>query len=163
MTINVRNNIIERLRATKRENIETVIEYMNEHGFFTRHCHSHHRYYGGLADHAWQTYQAALKFYDQNITKQPLNKDSIAIATLLHDFCNCTGMHHIHGHSRRSAQMLKDLGFHLSAEEFIAIRFHMGVHNKKTHFLYANAVRSQLRYITTKADRHSAGKKKGWG
>jgi hypothetical protein len=58
---------------------------------------------------------------------------------------------------------LKELGFHLSAEEFLAIRFHMGVHSKKTHFLYDNAVRSQLRYITTKADRHSASKKKGWG
>ena len=55
---------------------------------------------------------------------------------------------------------LVDFGFHLSAEEFIAIRFHMCVRNKKAHFLYDDAVRSQLRYITTKADRISAGKDK---
>lgn len=55
---------------------------------------------------------------------------------------------------------LVDFGFHLSAEEFIAIRFHMGVRNKKAYFLYDDAVRSQLRYITTKADRISAGKDK---
>ena len=92
----VKEKIIGTLRATGRENIEQVIDYMENNGFFTKSCHRHHHYRGGLADHAWQTYQAALKFYDQNITKQPLNKDSIAIATLLHDFCNCKGMNHIH-------------------------------------------------------------------
>ena len=60
MRFDVKQAIIDRLRATKRENIETVIDYMEKHGFFTYHCHRHHHYDGGLADHAWQTYQIAL-------------------------------------------------------------------------------------------------------
>ena len=55
----VKEKIIGTLRATGRENIEQVIEYMGNNGFFTKSCHRHHHYRGGLADHAWQTYQIA--------------------------------------------------------------------------------------------------------
>ena len=92
MTFNVKQAIIDRLRATKRENIETVIDYMDKHGFFSYHCHRHHHYDGGLADHAWQTYQIALRLDAERCASNPnaqkLNEDSIAICTLLHDFCD---------------------------------------------------------------------------
>ncbi len=54
----IKENIINRLREAKRENIENVIAYMENNGFFDRGCHRHHRYDGGLADHAWQTLPA---------------------------------------------------------------------------------------------------------
>ena len=69
----------------------------------------------------------------ENIEIPLLDKDSLAISALLHDFCNCRCMRHIKGHGRRSAMMLKELGFHLSQEEFLAIRFHMSLKNKKSH------------------------------
>lgn len=44
MNSKVKQAIIDRLRATKRENIESVIKYMEEQGFFSYHCHHHHHY-----------------------------------------------------------------------------------------------------------------------
>ena len=158
--MNIKENIINRLRETKRENIENVIAYMEENGFFDRGCHRHHRYNGGLADHAWQTYQLAMKEEADNKRLHPdvplLDKDSLAISALLHDFCDCHGMHHIHNHGRRSAKMLKELGFHLTQEEFLAIRFHMSLKNKKNHPLYEKALHCHLRHIVHTADGKSA-------
>ena len=53
---NVKENILAALRSIKREHINDVIEYMLKHGFFDRGCHGHHKYVGGLAGHAWQTF-----------------------------------------------------------------------------------------------------------
>ena len=160
MRIDVKQAIIDRLRATKRENIETVIDYMNKHGFFSYHCHRHHHYDGGLADHAWQTYQIAQRLDAERCANNPnvqqLDDDSITICALLHDFCDCSGLHEISGHGRRSAKMLKEIGFKLTQEEFLAIRFHMSLKDKESHPLYDDAKRSQLRYIIHKADGVSA-------
>lgn len=160
MEFDVKQAIIDRLRATTRDNIEKVIDYMEDNGFFSRHCHRHHHYEGGLADHAWQTYQIALRLNAEQCAKNPeaptLNEDSIAIAALLHDFCDCSGMNDISGHGRRSAKMLKELGFKLPMEEFLAIRFHMSLKDKRNHPLYDDAKRSQLRNVIHKADGKSA-------
>lgn len=166
MDFDVKQAIIDRLRETKRENIEVVIEYMEKNGFFTGSCHRHHHYEGGLADHAWQTYMAALELdLGDRLDVQgilPWIGDNIAIATLLHDICNCSGMPHIKGHGRRSAGILKELGFKLTAEEFLAIRFHMGLHNKTTHPLYEQALNSRLWHLVHKADGKSAKQGEGW-
>lgn len=160
MKFDVKQAIVDRLHATKRKNVEIVIEYMSNNGFFTRQCHTHHRYNGGLADHAWQAYQIALRLDAERCASNPqaqkLDEDSIAICALLHDFCDCSGLRDITGHGRRSAGMLKELGFKLTQEEFLAIRFHMSLKDKESHPLYENAKRSQLRYIVHKADGVSA-------
>lgn len=160
MRFDVKQAIIDRLRATKRENIETVIDYMERHGFFTYHCHRHHHYDGGLADHAWQTYQIAQRLDAERCASNPnaqkLDEDSIAICALLHDLCDCTGLREISGHGRRSAKMLKEVGFKLTQEEFLAVRFHMSLKDKEGHPLYDEAKKSQLRYIVHKADAASA-------
>lgn len=160
MNFNVKQAIIDRLRATKRENIEIVIDYMEKHGFFTYHCHRHHHYDGGLADHAWQTYQITLRLDAERCTNdsnaKKLDEDSIAIAAILHDLCDCSGLRDIIGHGRRSAKILKEIGFKLTQEEFLAIRFHMSLKGKESHPLYDDAKRSQLRYIVHNADGISA-------
>jgi hypothetical protein len=138
---------------------------MENHGFFTYHCHRHHHYKGGLADHAWQTYQVALRLNAEhcvsNPNEQKLDEDSVAIAALLHDLCNCSGLRDISGHGRRSAKMLKEIGFTLTQEEFLSIRFHMSLKDKENHPLYDDAKSSQLRYIIHKADGISAHLHKG--
>ena len=162
MIFDVKQAIIDRLRATKRENIEEVINYMEKHGFFSYHCHSHHLYDGGLADHAWQTYQIAQRLDAERCANNPnaqeLDDDSLAICTLLHDICDCSGMRDVekHQHGKRSSDMLKVLGFKLNQQEFLAVRFHMSLKNKTTHPLYDDALKSQLRYIVHKADGKSA-------
>lgn len=167
--MNIKQSIIDRLRATKRENIETVIDYMDKHGFFSYHCHRHHHYDGGLADHAWQTYQIAQRLDAERCASNPnaqkLNEDSIAICTLLHDFCDCSGMRDLFSrgkHGIRSAVMLLELGFHLSPDEYLAIRFHMSLKDKESHPLYDDAKKSQLRYIVHKADGISANLHDGY-
>jgi hypothetical protein len=160
MNMDIKQTIIGRLRATKRENIEAVVNYMSRSGFFTRHCHHHHHYAGGLAEHAWQTYQVALSMNEERKAKQPntevMSEDSIAIAALLHDFCDCAGMRDITGHGRRSAGMLKRLGLKLTQEEFLAVRFHMSLRNKVGHPRYDDALSCRLRELIHKADGVSA-------
>lgn len=162
----VKQSIIDRLRATRRENIEAVIDYMEKNYFFTNQCKKHHRYKGGLAGHAWQTYQIAQRLDAERCTKNPnaikLDDDSIAIASLLHDICKCSGMKDIKGHGRRSVKLLKKIGLKLTQHEFFAIRFHMNIEKHKTHFLYSDAKKSQLRNVIAAADRISAGLNKGY-
>ena len=162
---NVKQAIIECLRNTGRNNIEAVIDYMEKNGYFTAQCFSHHRYRGGLADHAWQTYQIALnkeaKEQAKNPDKAPCEANSIAITTLLHDFCKCKGMRELGEghHGKRSTDMLKELGLHLPVNEFLAIRFHM--HRKKNikHFLckcYKDPQHWELHKLTHESDSKSA-------
>lgn len=166
MDFNVKQAIINRFLETRRNNILVLFNYMNKNGFFTYHCHGHHQYEGGLADHAWQTYQIAWRLNAENHVKNPnapiLDEDSIAIAALLHDFCDCSGLRDITGHGRRSAKMLKEIGFILTEEEFLAVRFHMSLKGKESHPLYDNAKRSQLRYLIHQADKISAQLRKGY-
>lgn len=159
------NTIISTLRATARMNIENVIEYMKKNGFFTKDCHSHHHYDGGLADHAWQTYQCALRFEENNTARhkdhKPLNHDSIAICAILHDFCKLKGMPQFGGHGHRSLQMLKQLGLHLSKDEQLAIRYHMSLRNHKREQDYDNALHCHLRYVVHHSDGESAKMRTG--
>lgn len=157
--MNIRDAIISQLRQTGRENIENVISYMDRHGFFVRHCHRHHRYVGGLADHAWQTFLLA-----QRSAPATLSLDSLAIATLLHDLCDCSGMSRFKkGHGSRSDRMLRELGLHLTQEEFLAIRFHMSLRKKASHFLYEEALHCSLRRVVHNADGQSARLHRGYG
>lgn len=71
-------------------------------------------------------------------------------------------MRDISGHGRRSAKLLKALEFKLTQEEFLAIRFHMSLKDKKSHPLYYEALKSQLRYVVHKADGISARLHKGY-
>ncbi|MDO4510950.1 MAG: HD domain-containing protein [Bacteroidales bacterium] len=144
----VKEKIISRLRATGRANMENVINYMENNGFFTARCHTHHCHTGGLAAHAWQTYCIAMGTAGDT--------DSTAISALLHDFCKCGGMGHVHGHGKRSAEMLKALGLHLSSDEYLAIRFHMSLRSHRRHPLYSVANRCKLRGAVHSADKRSA-------
>ena len=163
--LEIRERIIETLRSTQRENIEVVISYMENNEFFTRSCHGHHKYDGGLAHHAWQTYQLAMQLEAENKKRYPnvplLDANSLAICTLLHDFCDCKGKHHIKGHGYRSAMMLKELGLHLNDDEFLAIRYHMSLKSHENDSRYEDAHHCHLRFITHKADGKSAKMYKG--
>ena len=70
-------------------------------------------------------------------------------------------MHHIEGHGYRSAMMLKELGIHLCQDEYLTIRFHMSLKDKKDHPLYEAACHCHLRFIVHNADGKSADMYKG--
>lgn len=158
--MSIKEQIISTLRATGRKGIENVINYMVENDFFTVSCYHHHRYRGGMADHAWQTYLIAQRAQQKNIKRHPsapnLSNASLAICALLHDICDCSGLPHIHGHGSRSARMLKHLGLTLSSDEYLAIRFHMSLRTHQRHPQYQAARHCHLRYLIHNADHDSA-------
>lgn len=161
----VKEQIIDTLKSTNRDHIDDVIDVMLKNGFFKRGCHGHHRYDGGLADHAWQTFLYAKEIEEENCKKNPNHKkvdmNSLAICCLLHDFCDCHGLKNVKGHGLRSAAMLLERGLYLSKEEYLAIRFHMSLKSHADHPLYNDADHCHLRYLVHKADGQSAHRNKG--
>ena len=156
----IKQYIINRLLATRRRNVDKVVKFMDKNSFFEKSCHRHHRYLGGLSEHAWQTYQVAIYLKNEIMLQksrfEPMDEDSIAISTILHDICNCDGMPNIKGHGRRSVKILEELEFQLKNDEYLAIRFHMGLHSKQTHRLYDKAKECCLLSIVHQADSISA-------
>ena len=115
--------IISQLRAVHREGMDNVLAYLENSDYFTTHCHHHHRYKGGLAEHS-------LGVYFEMITWAPeLSDDSCRIVALLHDLCTS----HLEGyndigrlhHGQRSVELLDALGLKLHDNERLAINRHM--------------------------------------
>ena len=110
------------LLSTKRKGIEKVIEAMSKGAFYhSAGGYHHHRWHGGLAQHALGTYYAARSLhYD-------VPQDSLIICTLLHDMCKSDILPNIspNRHGLRSQNVLTSLGLELSEREKFAIRKHM--------------------------------------
>lgn len=92
--MNEKQDIISTLRATGREGIENVIEWLQESDFFTAPASTnfHGNYPGGLAEHSMNVYETALALRDTMAEVAPekmetLSDANIAIAALLHDVC----------------------------------------------------------------------------
>lgn len=134
-----KDTIISLLRSTKREGMENVIEYLNNSCFFIvpSSIHRHHNWRGGLAQHCLGVCMIALELINE------LQKEGVIVAGLLHDICKARKLYydedgvihhrhtHIHGHGYRSIKILEECGLELSAEERLAIRWHMGGHHAK--------------------------------
>lgn len=127
-TSNIKSQFIDTLRATNREGMEDVISFIERYGFFTVNNDNQHP--SRPAQHYWDIFQKAL----QNASQSHLNKDSLAICSLLQGVCKCYGMNHLHAHSSRSIAILSELGLKLNRDEALAIRFPMG----KLHRLQAD-------------------------
>ena len=153
MMDDVRAKIVATLRATGREGVEEVIDYMDRNGFYTARCHKHHRYQGGLADHSWEVFQHALSLSKRD---GDIDRESLAICALLHDFCKCSGMYQYGGHGGRSVKMLRALGLRLSDDEFLAIRYHMSQRGREMTDERARALRCKYRKYVHKADNMSS-------
>ena len=89
-----KSRFIDILKATKRENIDYVIEDLEELGFFEAPASvkNHNNYPGGLVVHSLNVYDMAMELRQSAIRMRPdleplLHPDSIAIAALLHDVC----------------------------------------------------------------------------
>ncbi len=114
----------------------------------------HGNYPGGLAEHSLNVYNVAMKVKDAMVDIKPelaniISDESIAIVTLLHDICK-TNTYKVEkknrkingvwvetdaygvdyskfplGHGEKSVIMLLSLGFPLTKDEMLAIRWHM--------------------------------------
>ncbi len=153
----MKNKIIELLKATERERIDRVIDYLeNKSDFFTAPASTafHGNYVGGLAEHSLNVYNVAMRVKAAMMEMKPelansLSDESVAIVALLHDLCK-TNVYKIEkknrkvngvwvemdaygvdyskfplGHGEKSVIMLLSLGFPLTKDEMMAIRWHM--------------------------------------
>lgn len=84
----MKKRIIDALLSTKRENMEQMIDWMDENGFFTAPCSGnyHLAHEEGLAEHSLNVMEQALALADTlDKEKEFLDRESVIIAALLHD------------------------------------------------------------------------------
>jgi hypothetical protein len=134
----------ELLRKTQRPNIERLIEFITDLGYFIAPgSMKHHRYKGGLVSHSLETYHEAMNLRSIKIAKgidpNLLPIDSVVIASLMHDLCKADELRFdvdrrrvysiiskYEGHSQKSVTQLEKAGFVLTDKEKSAILWHMG-------------------------------------
>ena len=154
---------------------------------------SHGAHYGGLVLHSLNVYYCMLDVLDSEIYRQiglDPSDDTVAIVTLLHDICkvnfyaiesrnrkNKDGQWESYpfityndsfpyGHGEKSAYMISRF-MDLSAEETMAIRYHMGFsdcvdENSRRHYTQA-AQKYPLCVATSEADTRAAILLEGFG
>ena len=52
----IKQRILDTIRALGRPGTEAVIDYLNRSTFFRRGCYGHHKEFGGLAQHSIEVY-----------------------------------------------------------------------------------------------------------
>ena len=144
-----RNRIIEILRGIDRPGMQSVLDFLEHRkSYWAAKCYGHHRYSGGMADHA-------LEVYDYMISHNFLGlpPDSIAIAALFHDLGKASAARGqgFHGaHPARSVQKLDKLGLALTNDERMAIGCH--------HTASVNFITCPLRVLLHLGDMDSTGR-----
>ena len=145
------NKILDLLESTGRSGMDKVIALLEEKGFFAAPAsiRFQNNYEGGLADHSFSVYSHAMRLRDEKLAQNPNNEDllpldSVIIVSLLHDVCKSDVYHKAPqggwfkdmssfpaGHGEKSVIMLLQAGLHLTPDEILAIRWHMGRHELK--------------------------------
>lgn len=152
-----RSEFVELLYSTGREGMDEVIDQLEELGFFQAPASSkfHLNHEGGLLEHSLNVCKVGLMLREQMLALKPdleesLNKESVIIASLLHDICKadiyrrCTRKRKDRlgqwvdyetyeldysdfplGHGEKSVIVLLRMGLDLSDDEIMAIRWHM--------------------------------------
>ena len=134
----VKGTIISLLRATGRENIESMIDWMEKNSFFEAAAskNMHNAFKGGLAKHSLDVYYEAMAL---NKSKG-LPQSSVTLCALLHDVCKadqfyvdasgspqCNEYKKRKGHGLRSVFIVTQTGkLPLNYDEAMAIWWHMG-------------------------------------
>ncbi len=142
----LKNEFRELLLSTKREGMQSLLEWLDETDFYTAPASTagHGSYECGLLNHSMNVYKV-LKNFNKNIKCE--REDSLVIAGLLHDVCKTNlyvkGIKNVKvdgrwtekeiymiedalpiGHGEKSVYLLMK-HIDLTEEEAIAIRWHM--------------------------------------
>lgn len=153
----LKEQILDILDKTDRQGIDEVMDWLKVSGFFEAPASTvfHGNYEGGLAEHSFNVYTAAMRLRATALSLNPsleseLPEDSVAIASLLHDICkadiykptikkrkNSFGTWESYagydvdysnfplGHGEKSAIILLRLGLDMTDAEIASIRWHM--------------------------------------
>lgn len=147
-----KKQIIDLLLSTKRKGIDELLNCLEDGGYFTAKCHSHHHFVGGLMVHSLSTCKIALA------RGEGLSRDSVIICALLHDLCDIRGFDEYHGHGERSMRIAMSY-MELSPAERCAIRNHMRKEYKVSHSwdeVLAIPENKALYRLVYEADKNSA-------
>jgi len=131
--------IKELLKSTHRKEINEMIEYLEEEGYFESPASLKHHgnYSGGLADHSYNLLTLFSNMVDKYCYTE-IKRESIIICSLLHDLCkvgsyNKDGTYsrnHPEGHSTLSIQRI-EMFIKLTDQERNIIMFHMGYYGSR--------------------------------
>ena len=133
------------LRSTRRQHVEVVIAELEKLGFFDAPASrkDHNSLPGGLLKHSLNVYRVASEVARGMHNLSPdfeISSDSLIVASLLHDICKAPRYlnsrqvegeyqknysHLPVGHGEKSVIMLLRLGFEMTDDEILAIRWHM--------------------------------------
>ena len=137
------------LRSTERQNVDVVIAELEKLGFFEAPASrkDHNSMHGGLLKHSLNVYRVALEISRDMSHLLPdfeISDDSLIVASLLHDICKAPRYlnssqvdgeyqkNYAHlpvGQGEKSVIMLLRLGFEITDDEIMAIRWHMAPGN----------------------------------
>lgn len=140
-----KQNFCRLLRSTERQNVDAVIVELERLGFFEAPASrkDHNSMPGGLLKHSLNVYRVALEISRDMSHLLPdfeISDDSLIVASLLHDICKAPrylnssqvngeyqkNYNHLPvGHGEKSVIMLLRLGFEMTDDEMLAIRWHM--------------------------------------
>lgn len=155
--MSLKETILDLLDKTDRQGIDEVMSWLTTSGFFEvpASTNFHGNYEGGLAEHSFNVYTAAMRLRSTALSLNPsledqLPEDSVVLASLLHDVCksdiykttvksrkNSFGSWEKYdgyevdysnfplGHGEKSVIILLRLGLDLTDAEIAAIRWHM--------------------------------------
>lgn len=147
----MKEEFIQLLRSTKRENIENLIDFLNKTDFFEAPASTrfHGCYEKGLLEHSMKVYEILKEKVKHAPIDINISEASIIIIALLHDICkanfykidyrnakNALGVWEKvpyytvddtipYGHGEKSVMMISEY-IKLTPEEKYAIRWHMG-------------------------------------
>lgn len=155
--MSLKEKFLELLDKTDRQGIDEVMDWLKTNGFFEAPASVNHHgnYEGGLAEHSYNVYTAAMRLRATALSLNPsleeqLPEESVILASLLHDVCktdiyklgtkkrkNSFGTWEQYegydidyssfplGHGEKSVIVLLRLGLDLTDAEIAAIRWHM--------------------------------------
>ncbi len=134
----IKDIIVNLLESTNRNNIDKMIIWLVENGFFESPASTkyHGCYSGGLSEHSYNVYELLLKYDNELQLKTPI--ETIIISSLLHDICK-VGAYignqkpysfnkmQPNGHAILSIKRIKDY-IELTELEEKMILYHMGIY-----------------------------------
>lgn len=165
----MKENFIQLLRATNREGIEEVIQFLEKSDFYKAPASTryHGNYEGGLLEHSMKVYEILRNNVKNAIIDLNISEDTMIIVALLHDICK-VNYYKVdyrnaknergewekvpyytvddtipYGHGEKSVMMLSEY-MKLSVEEKYAIRWHMGFTEPKE--LYSTIGQAYKKY-----------------
>ena len=140
------DRIIDILKTLDRPGTDQVIEFIRSSDYAKASCTNHHKYEGGLVDHALEVYELMMS------RKGKLPVDSVIVCAFFHDLgkAHKSGMAFRGSHERRSIKILDACGFSLTDNERNAIAYH--------HKTSSDYLTDPLRHCLSSSDMGSTGK-----